>query len=119
VSIQSMTVTIQDLRGTRPTLRWYARAVRREMGTALLLGAACGLIVGLIAWIWRGTGLVGLAIGASILLAISAACLFGLSVPALLHALRLDPKIAAGPLTLALADICTLVFYFSVASWLL
>jgi Mg/Co/Ni transporter MgtE len=30
VSIQSMTVTIQALRGTRPTFAWYFRAFRRS-----------------------------------------------------------------------------------------
>lgn len=119
VSIQAMTVTIQTLRSTRPTLGWYLRALRRESGTAFLLGAACGTIVGLAVWFWRGAGLTGFSIGASILLALCAASFFGLSVPALLHALRLDPKIAAGPMTLALADIFTLIFYFGVATWLL
>jgi magnesium transporter len=119
VSIQSMTVTIQALRTTPPTLGWYLRAFRREGGTALLLGKACGTAVGLIVWVWRGAGLAGLAIGASVFLALCAACFFGLSVPALLHALRLDPKIAAGPVTLAIADIFTLVFYFGLAAWLL
>ncbi|HEX9592402.1 MAG TPA: magnesium transporter [bacterium] len=119
VSIQSMTVTIQVLRATRPTLGWYLRALRREGGTALLLGTACGTVVGLIVWIWRETGLTGCVIGASILLALFAACFIGLSVPALLHALRLDPKIAAGPVTLALTDIFTLAFYFGLATWLL
>jgi len=119
VSIQSMTVTIQALRGTRPTFAWYVRAFRREVGTAVLLGTACGAVVGLIVWLWRGAGLAGFAIGASILLALCAACFFGLSVPALLHALRLDPKIAAGPLTLAFTDIFTLLFYFSLAALLL
>jgi magnesium transporter len=56
VSIQSMTVTIQALRGTPPTFRWYVRAFRWEAGTAALLGAACGLVVGLIVWLWRGAG---------------------------------------------------------------
>jgi magnesium transporter len=119
VSIQSMTVTIQALRTTRPTLRWYVRAFRREAGTAALLGLACGTVVGLIVWLWRGTGLAAFAIGASILLALGAACIFGLSVPALLHALRLDPKIAAGPITLAFTDIFTLLFYFGLAALLL
>jgi len=119
VSIQSMTLTIQALRATQPTLRWYFRAFRREAGTSIMLGAACGTVVGLIVWLWRGAGLAGFAIGVSILLALCAACFFGLSVPALLHALRLDPKIAAGPVTLAFTDIFTLLFYFSVAALLL
>ncbi len=119
VSIQSMTVTIQALRTTQPSFGWYVRAFRREAGTALLLGAGCGTVVGLIVWLWRGTGLAGFVIGASILLALCAACFFGLSVPTVLHALRLDPKIAAGPVTLAFTDIFTLLFYFSLAALLL
>ncbi len=119
VSIQSMTVTIQALRATRPTLGWYWRAFRREVGTALLLGMACGTVVGIIVWLWRGNLLAGVSIGASLLLALCAACLFGLSIPAALHALKLDPKIAAGPVTLAFTDIFTLLFYFGIASWLL
>jgi magnesium transporter len=119
VSIQSMTVTIQALRATPPTLRWYFRALRREAGTAALLGAACGTVVGLIVWLWRGAALAGFSIGASILLALCAACFFGLSVPAVLHAWKLDPKIAAGPVTLAFTDLFTLLFYFSLAALLI
>ena len=32
---------------------------------------------------------------------------------------RADPKIAAGPVTLAFTDIFTLLFYFGIAAWLL
>lgn len=119
VSVQSMTVTIQALRAANLNFDWYVRAFRREAGTALLLGTGCGTVVGLIVWLWRGSGLAGFVIGASILLALCAACFFGLSVPAALHALRLDPKIAAGPVTLAFTDIFTLLFYFSLAALLL
>ncbi len=116
VGTQSMTVTIQTLRATRPTLPWYLRSLWRELRTALLLGASCGVIVALAALLWRREPLPAAIIGGSILLSLCAACLIGLSIPALLHALRLDPKIAAGPLTLALADIFTLLFYFSLAA---
>lgn len=119
VSIQSMTVTIQALRPMQPTFRWYVRAFRREAFTAIMLGTACGGLVGLIAWLWRGEGLPAVAIGTGILLTIAAACFFGLSVPVILHALKLDLKISAGPITLALTDIFTLLFYFSVAAFLL
>jgi magnesium transporter len=114
-----MTVTIQALRAVQPTFSWYARAFRREVGTALLLGSSCGLVVGVIVWLWRGTALTAFSIGTSILLTLCTACFFGLSVPAVLHALKLDPKIAAGPVTLAFTDIFTLLFYFSLAAWLL
>jgi magnesium transporter len=119
VSIQSMTMTIQILRVIRPNRRWYFLRLRHEAGTALLLGAGCGLVVGLIVWLWQDAGRAGFAIGASILMAVGAACFFGMSVPAALHALRLDPKIAAGPVTLAFTDIFTLLFYFTLAALLL
>jgi len=119
VSMQSMTVTIQGLRSRTPTFGWYMRAMRREVGTALLLGTACGFLVSLIVWIWRGNPMAAIAIGSSIVLTLCVASLFGLSVPALLHKLKLDLKIAAGPVTLAITDIATLLIYFSLAEVLL
>ena len=119
VGVQSMTVTLQVLRTSPPSFRWYAKALRREILTAVLLGTACGTIVGLIAWIWRGAPLIALAIGLGILLSLCAACLFGISVPALVHRFKLDPKIAAGPITLALTDISTLLCYFTIATVML
>ena len=117
VSMQSMTVTIQALRSARVTWRWFVGALRREMATAALLGFACGLVVGAIVWLWRDDSRAAFAIGGSIALSLVTACLFGLSVPSILHRLKLDPKIAAGPLTLALADFFALLFYFTTA-WL-
>jgi len=119
VSVQSMTVTIQALRAMRPTFGWYVRAFFREGGTGLLLGLACGVVVGLIVWLWRGNPLAAASIGTSIFLTLCAASFFGLTVPTVLHAFKLDPKIAAGPMTLAFTDVCTLLFYFGIAAMLL
>lgn len=119
VSIQSMTITIQTLRGSRPTLRWLIGAARRELLPGVLIGLASGLTVAAIAWLWRGQQDVALVVGASICGGIVIACGSGVGVPAALHALKLDPKIAAGPITLALADLLTLLLYFSLAAWLL
>jgi magnesium transporter len=119
VATQSLTLAIQTLRATEPTWSWYAAALRRELGTALLLGLASGLTVAAIVWLWRDAGLPALVIGGGIMLSICSACALGLSVPTVLHALRLDPKIASGPVTLALADIMTLLFYFTLGRLLL
>ena len=117
VSMQSMSVTIHALRSAQVTWGWLATAFRRELVTALLLGAACGLIVGLIVWMWRNDGAAALVIGGSIALSLVTACGFGLGVASLLRRFELDPKIAAGPITLALADFFALVIYFT-GAWL-
>jgi magnesium transporter len=119
VSIQSMTVTIQALRNRKPSRRWYWAMLRREITTALLMGVACGVLVGLIVLVWQRETAAALVIGTSVGFCLCTACVTGLSVPALLHALKLDPKIAAGPITLALADIFTLLFYFTLAKYFL
>ncbi len=119
VSIQSMTLTLQALHTSKPTLRWFITTARRELLTALLLAAGCGTLVFLVVLIWRRAFTSSAVIGGTILGSVIIACLAGLAIPSLLHALKLDPKIAAGPITLAAADILTLLLYFSLASWLL
>ena len=84
-----------------------------------MLGVTCGLVVGGIAWAWRGHAATALVIGSSITLSMVVACLIGLTVPTVLHRFKLDPKIAAGPVSLAIADVCTLLIYMNVASFAL
>jgi magnesium transporter len=116
VSMQSMTLTIQALRVQVPTRSWFLQNLRRESVTALLIGLACGFVVGGIVWLWRGDANGAFVISISIVVSLFMACIFGFSVPSLLHGLRLDPKIAAGPVTLAVTDFFALTFYFSLAS---
>jgi magnesium transporter len=117
VSAQSMSVTTQALRSAPVSWDWFKTAFRREISTALLLGFACGALVGAIVWGWRADAPGAFVIGGSITLSLVSACLIGLGVPSLLHAVKLDPKIAAGPLTLALADIIALTIYLT-SAWL-
>jgi magnesium transporter len=116
VSMQSMTLTIQALRLQAPTRRWFLQNLRRESVTALLIGVACGLLVGVIVWLWRGDANGALVVGTTIIVSLFMACIFGFSVPSLLHGLKLDPKIAAGPVTLAVTDFFALTFYFTLAA---
>ena len=117
VSAQSMTVTIQNLRSASVTWRWFVAALRRELATAVLLGLGCGFFVSLVVMAWRHDARAAVVIGGSIALSLVTACVLGLSVPSLLHRYRLDPKIAAGPVTLAAADFIALVIYFT-GAWL-
>jgi magnesium transporter len=115
VSAQSMSVTIQMLRSAPVTWSWFRTALRRELMTAILIGLSCGIVVAAVVLLWRHDFRAAAAIGGSIAISLVTACLFGLGVPSLLHRFNLDPKIAAGPVTLALADICALILYFTTA----
>jgi magnesium transporter len=115
VSMQSMSVTIHALRSVSVTRHWLAAAFQREVATALLLGLACGMVVSVIVLTWRGDLRAAFVIGGSITLSLVTACALGVGVPSFLHRFKLDPKIAAGPVTLALADSIALVIYFTSA----
>ena len=117
VSMQSMSVTIHALRSISVTRGWLASAFRREAITAFLLGVACGLVVSAIVFMWRHDVAGAFVIGGSIAVSLMSACVLGLGVPSLLHRFKLDLKIAAGPVTLAVADFVALVIYFT-SAWL-
>ena len=65
---------------------------------------------------WRGEGLVAATILIAITLSMIIACLLGVAVPAVLRAAKADPKIAAGPVVLASADVVTLLLYFGLGT---
>lgn len=119
VSSQSMTLAIQKLRSVQPTFGWFGKAVTRELSVTGGLGLVCGLIVAGIVYAWHREVYAALAIGGSILGALLSAGFIGLGVPTTLHALKLDPRVAAGPLTLAMADLATLAIYFNLGLLLL
>jgi len=119
VSMQSMTVTIQALRSRPPSLRWFFGEIGKELVTALLLGLACGIVVGSTVILWRNDLRAALIIGGSLVFTLIAANLVGLLIPTVLHALKLDPKIASGPLALTISDLFTISIYFSVAGIIL
>ncbi len=116
VSMQSATLTLHGLHSSGMTWGLLGPALRREFSVAALLGLGCGSLVGGIAWAWKGNSSLALAVGGAITLSMVTAALLGLLLPTMLHAGKLDPKIAAGPIVLAVADVCALLIYFNLAA---
>lgn len=119
VGIQSVSLALQSFHGGALTWGAAARSLRRELATGALLGLASGPLVGLVAWFWKGEGAVAVVILASIAAAVTASAMIGLAMPMLLRLLRLDPRVAAGPIALVGADLVTLTVYFNLARRLL
>lgn len=119
VSIQSVTLTIQNLQSGKVQWHLLFRSIAHEAVTALMLGVSCGALIGLTAWAWHRNVLVAGILTGAIAASMLTACLLGVILPNSLRVMKADPKIAAGPIVLALTDVVTLVFYFSVAAILL
>jgi magnesium transporter len=119
VSAQSMAVTLQAIHTMKPNFRWLLKALKKELFTSALLGGGCALVVGPLVAVWQRDIPAAVAIAISIFGAMVTACLIGLLVPSFLRMLKLDPKIASGPLTLATADVTTLAWYFGTATLVL
>jgi len=66
---------------------------------------------------WGQGFLPAAVIGFSIFLAAMSSATLGVVLPTLLHVLRLDPKVAAGPVVLMLGDIITTAVYLGVGTW--
>ena len=119
VSMQSATLTLQRLSDDSLKPRRIVAALWREARTAILLGLSSALLVALVVLGWRRDVTGALVIGGAIATSIVMACLFGVLLPTLVRAFKVDPRIAAGPLVLASADVFTLTFYLSLGAALM
>lgn len=119
VSIQSLTLTLQARHDPRVAWRTSLKKFGRDLLVGLLLGLGCGGLVALTAWLWQGLGLVALCLAIGITLSIVTASAVGVLVPTLFRSARRDPKVASGPITLAVTDLATLFYYLGLAALLL
>jgi magnesium transporter len=119
VSSQSVSLALHALRGQPPTWSFLLRELGRELVTGLLLGAGAGALVALAALVWLGHAFLAVCLAGAITAGVAASAALGLAMPMLLRLLRLEPRVAAGPVALAGADIITILTYFSLARLLL
>ena len=111
VAIQSMSLAVQRLHGQLSGWRTVTHMLRHEVLTSLMLGIGTGSCVSVVALVLRVSPPLAFTMGASIVGAVTSAGAWGVIVPAVLHATRRDPRFAAGPITLALTDITTILLF--------
>ena len=116
VSMQALSLTMQSFTDGPFDPKRLLAALWKEFRTAALLGLACGGVVAGVVIVWRGETVVAAVVFAAIASSMLLACLLGVAFPAVLRLLKADPRIAAGPVVLAAADVTTLFFYFGLGA---
>lgn len=116
---QAVGVTMRELALGIVRPRDAVRVWRKEATVGVVNGIALGILIGLVAWTWKGNPWLGLVIGtalaANTLLAVS----IGGVVPLLLKMLGQDPAAASGPLLTTITDMAGFFLVLSLASMMM
>ncbi|MCP4431995.1 MAG: magnesium transporter [Gammaproteobacteria bacterium] len=99
---------------SRPVDLFYV--LRKELGVGVLNGIALGILIGIVAWIWKDNAYLGLVIGLALSLNTLIAVSIGGTVPLILKGVGVDPAVAAGPLLTTVTDMAGFFLVLSLAS---
>ncbi len=88
----------------------------KEVSVGVINGIALGILIGIVAWIWKGNPWLGLVIGLALALNTVIAVSIGGVVPLLLKRLGQDPAAASGPLLTTITDMAGFFLVLSLAT---
>lgn len=92
------------------------RVLLKEAQVGIVNGAALGVLLGSIAWLWKGNGWLGLVVAVSLALNTIVAVIIGGLVPLVLKGLNQDPALASGPILTTVTDMCGFFLMLTLAS---
>ncbi len=114
---QTLTVIVRSLALGEIELKDTLSAIWHEVRVGALNGLLLGLLVGFVAWIWKGNPMVGVVISLAMLGNIVIAALAGVVVPMLLKFLRVDPALASSVFVTTFTDCCGFFLFLGLATY--
>lgn len=113
---QAVAVTMRELAlgVVRPTE--IARVMLKELAVGLINGASLGLLIALVASVWKGNPMLGVVVGAALAINTIVAVAVGGTIPLLLKRFGSDPALASGPILTTVTDMCGFFLALSFAT---
>jgi len=116
VAAQTATIVLKTLLTGDIPRGALARFLMKEVAVGLLIGLYAAVLVVLASTLWHSDLRLGVVIGCTVVLSVCWSTIVGVAVPTILRRFRVEPSVAGGPVVLMIADLFTLLFYFSIAS---
>ncbi len=116
---QTLTIMVRGLALGEIDLHSGRRALLKEAILGVVNGAAVGVVTAVIAYLWKGDPVIGLAIGAAMILNMFMAGLSGVLVPLGLKYFGIDPALASAAFVTAVTDTMGYLFFLGLATLLL
>jgi magnesium transporter len=99
---------------TRPRDLFYV--LKKELGVGIINGIVLGILIGIVAWIWKDNVYLGLVIGIALASNTLIAVSIGGTVPLILKNFGIDPAVASGPLLTTVTDMAGFFLVLSLAT---
>lgn len=103
--IQTLAVIMRGLVMREIPLNKVWTVLRRETVIGTFNGLATGTVTAIIAWLWYGNPILGVVVGAAIMVNMIAAGLAGAAIPLSMKAIGLDPAQASGIILTTVTDV--------------
>ena len=116
---QALTVTVRRLTLGEIEFKNAANALKREVGIALINGLTFALLMGVIASLWFNRPMLGVVIGASMLINLFFAGFFGTLIPLSLKKFNIDPAVGSAVLLTTVTDTVGFFSFLGLAKWIL
>ncbi len=112
VGTQSSTVFVRGMSLGHIDLSSFTKYFLKEIWIGLSLGLIVGIISGVAAAFWQGIPMLGVAVGISLVFAMTLAAALGFLVPFVLIKLNIDQAAGSAPIITSIKDIAGLFIYF-------
>ncbi|NOX81061.1 MAG: magnesium transporter [Deltaproteobacteria bacterium] len=120
IATQSSAIMVRGLATGRVNIQHFFRIIAKEFVVGVVLGAAFGLLLGILAHFRYVTpAYLGLVVGFSVFVVMSVAVTIGTMVPMILKRLNVDPALGTGPFISTSIDVLGVTLFFTLARLLL
>jgi magnesium transporter len=102
---QTLTVIVRGIALGELTWANTRKALLKEAAVGIANGVGCGVVAGLVVWIWKGSPALGVIIGAAMIINMFVAATAGTLIPLALRALKVDPALASSVFITTLTDV--------------
>ncbi|MFY1709051.1 magnesium transporter [Tritonibacter scottomollicae] len=116
---QSLTVAVRSLATRDLTGANVWRVIRREVLVGLINGVIFAVVMGIIGVIWFGTPMLGVVIGAAMVINLVVAGLAGTVIPVILDRIGVDPALASGAFVTTVTDVVGFFAFLGLAGAIL
>ncbi len=116
---QAVAVSMRELSLGLVEAKEVVRVWAKEISVGLINGVALGLLIAIVAFLWKGNLWLGAVVGIAMMLNTIIAVSLGGTLPLIMRRFRLDPALASGPILTTVTDMCGFFIVLSLASlWL-